>query len=108
MDGKIVCFFRFPLCLDVWRRWQVLYLAAACIGSACKKPISGTHKHAEGVENNPWQKKKCTRQLALNAVRNAKYRSNLIQPGQFTAASAGPRNDPQEARDDTKPLKLNY
>ena len=65
------------------------------------------HKQAEGVENNPWQKKKCTRQLALNAVRNAKYRSNLIQPGQFTAASAGPRNDPQD-RDDTKPLTLNH
>jgi len=67
-----------------------------------------THKHAEGVENNPWQKKKCTRQLALNAVRNVKFRSNLIQPGQFTAASAGQRNDPQEARDDTKLLTLNH
>jgi hypothetical protein len=63
------------------------------------------HKQTEGVENSQWPRKKCTRQFALNAVRNAKSHSSLIRVGQFTAENAGQRKDLKE--DDIKLLTLN-
>jgi hypothetical protein len=63
------------------------------------------HKQTEGVENSQWPRKKCTRQFALNAVRNAKSHSSLTRVGQFTAENAGQRKDLKEV--DTKPLTLN-
>ena len=52
----------------------------------------------EGVGNIPWPRKRCTRQSALNAVRNVKSHSNLTRTGPFTAANVGQRNDHQDAR----------
>ncbi len=59
-------------------------------------------KQKQGVENSQWQKKKCTRQFARNVEPNVKSPSNPTPTGQFTAESAGQRNDPQDP-DDTKP-----
>ena len=50
--------------------------------------------HKVGVENN-CQEKKCLKQLAPNAVKNAKSHSNPTQPDQFTAENALLRNESQ-------------
>jgi hypothetical protein len=42
---------------------------------------------------------KCTKQHALTAVRNAKYRSSQTRAGQFTVENVGPREDPREDPD---------
>ena len=47
------------------------------------------------------QEKKCSRQLALNAVKNVKFLSNQTAQGQFTAENASLRND-QQGQDDIK------
>jgi len=59
----------------------------------CKKRF--LYKHVIGVEIAKWQRKKCTRQFALNVKRNVKSPSSLIQADRFTAESAGPRNEAQ-------------
>jgi hypothetical protein len=54
------------------------------------------HKSIEGVEISKWQRKKCTRQFALNVERNVKFPSSPTQADLFTAVSAGLRREPQE------------
>jgi len=49
-----------------------------------------------GVEKAKWQRKKCTRQFALNAGRNVKFPSSLTQADLFTAESAGLKNVAQD------------
>jgi len=49
-----------------------------------------------GVENAKCQRKRCTRQFALNVERNVKFPSNLTQADPFTAESAGLRNVAQD------------
>ncbi len=58
------------------------------------------------LKNSQWPRKKCTRQPALNAVRNAKSPSSLIQPDQSTAANAGQKSAHHE--DDTKQVTLTF
>ncbi len=65
-----------------------------------QNPLLHSKKQKTGVENSLWQRKRCTRQFARNAVRNAKSPSNPTPPGQFTAESAGLRSAHRE--DDTK------
>jgi hypothetical protein len=54
------------------------------------------HKTRKGVEIVKWQRKRCTRQFALNVVRNAKFPSNPTQADLFTAESAGQRKEIRE------------
>ena len=65
----------------------------AVLVAPCKKQF--LHKHVIGVEIRKWPEKRCTRQSALNAERNAKSPSNLTQADPYTAESAGPRNEAQ-------------
>jgi len=54
------------------------------------------------LKNSQCPIENCIRQSALNAVRNAKFRSSLIRIGPFTAENAGQRKDHHE--DDIKLL----
>ena len=74
-----------------------LICSTRCLKVVCNKHL---HIKKEGVESSV-RKKKCIRQLALNAEKNAKFHSNLIQAGQFTAENAWLRND-QQGQDDIK------
>ena len=69
---------------------------------SCKKYF--LHTNVVGVEIAKCHTvtERCTRQLALNAVRNVKFHSSQTQPDQFTAVNAGQRNDLQD-HDDIKP-----
>jgi hypothetical protein len=60
------------------------------------------YKHVIGVEKSKWQRKKCTRQFALNVERNVKSPSSLTQADRFTAESAGPRNEAQAKEEDSR------
>jgi predicted adenine nucleotide alpha hydrolase (AANH) superfamily ATPase len=60
------------------------------------------HKSFKGVEISKWQRKRCTRQFALNVERNVKSPSNPTQADLFTAVSAGPRRELQE--EDSRPV----
>jgi hypothetical protein len=46
-------------------------------------------KTVRGVENSRCPIERCTRQYALNAVRNVKFPSSPTRTGQFTAENAG-------------------
>jgi hypothetical protein len=48
------------------------------------------------------QEKKCSKQLVLNVVKNAKSPSNPTHQDQCTAANAGQKNDPKDPETDTK------
>jgi hypothetical protein len=65
--------------------------------------VQTTHLHlnSNGVESE-CQEKKCSRQLALNAIKNAKCPSNPTHLDQFTAVNAGQRSDLQDPETDTK------
>ena len=69
-----------------------------CLANSCKTCFA----NKVGVENN-CQEKKCLKQLAPNAVKNAKSHSNPTQPDQFTAENALLRNESQGQND---PIKL--
>jgi hypothetical protein len=69
-----------------------------------QEAIFARQSKKEGVESSPWARKRCIRQSALNAVRNVKFHSSLIQTGLFTAENAGQRNDPNA--DDIRLLTL--
>jgi len=62
------------------------------ISAPCKTSFAQSIK---GVEISKWERKKCTRQFALNVERNVKSPSSLTQADLFTAVSAGPRREPQ-------------
>jgi hypothetical protein len=64
------------------------------ICASCKKQV--LHKSIKGVEISKWQRKRCTRQFALNVERNVKSPSSLTQADLFTAVSAGLTREPQE------------
>ncbi len=70
----------------------IRYVTLMC--GSCKKRF--LHKSIKGVEIVKWQRKKCTRQFALNAERNVKSPSNLTQADLFTVESAGLREEPLE------------
>jgi hypothetical protein len=63
------------------------------------------HKSVKGVEISKWEKKRCTRQFALNVERNVKSPSNRTQADLFTAVSAGLRRELQE-EDSKSPKRL--
>ena len=42
---------------------------------------------------------RCTKQHALTAVKNVKYRSSQIRADQFTVENVGPREDHKEGQD---------
>jgi hypothetical protein len=63
-----------------------------------------TQNSNKELKNSQCPIENCTRQFALNAVRNAKFLSSLIRIGQFTAENAGKRKDRHEG--DIKLLTL--
>ena len=76
-------------------KFRSLFLVAPC-----KKRF--LYKHVIGVEKSKWERKKCTRQFALNVERNVKSPSSLTQADPFTAESAGPRNEAQAQEEDSR------